>query len=277
MYVNIDGLNEAETPINSGKKHLENAILYCFAKTPQNPKCAQDINTIGKHISNIEVALEKIRYTLASKRESYANAERKNVSLISNMADRTFKMTINAIHNTKLDNANILPSDSNVFGISTETANYIEQYVGLAYNGTEFKISKNEEYTNMQNYLSNIYGLKDANETNILLSLMGNNSQILSYATAAEKIVSYYKDNPEEFSKKFGFSLYRKDDSGEQVLNSDLLYADMYIKINDNLITKDNEGKNIINSELINVSKDMKIELKNTKKLTTEEILVVYL
>lgn len=277
MYVNVNGLNDAEAPINSGKRHLENAISYCSTNIPQDFKCAEDINIIRKQIINIESKLEQVRYSLASKRENYANAERKNVSLITNIADRTFKMTLNSIHNTELNNANILPTDTNVFGISTETANYIEQYVGLEYNGTEFKISKNEEYTNLQNYLGNVYGLKDANETNILLSLMGNNSEITNYAAAAEKIVSYYKDNPEEFSKKFGFDLYRKDSSGQQVLNSNLLYADMYIKINDNLIIKNNEGKNIINSKLINVNKDMKIELNNTKKLTTEEILVVYL
>lgn len=277
MYVNVDGLNDAEVPINSGKKHLENAISYCFTGIPQDFKCAQDINIIGRQIINIESELERVRYSLASKRESYASAERKNVSLISNIADRTFMMTLNAMHNSEFDNANILPSDTNVFGISTETVHFIEQFVGLEYNGIEFGFVQEDEYLGLQNYLSNVYGLEDIDETTKLLSLMGNNSEILNYASAAEKIVTYYKDNPEEFSKKFGFDLYRKDDLGQQVLNSDLLYSDMYININDDLIIKNNQGKNIVNPELINIGKDMTVKLNNIKKLSTEELLEVYM
>lgn len=88
MYVNIDGLNDAEKIIKTCENYLENAASYCsISDIPEDFKYGQKLKNIGKTIMNIEEDLERIRFLLGKKVVEFENGEKRNVSLISKITD----------------------------------------------------------------------------------------------------------------------------------------------------------------------------------------------
>ena len=185
-----------------------------------------------------------------------------NINLANNVSDINIASG-ESIHNFE----NIIMSNVSIQGINSEEQERIFQYLGAELNENnklQFTISQREEdYLYLQNSIIQLYNLSDADETRKLLSLMINNDQIKDYSIAAKKIVDTYLSTPEKFEEQFGFKLIRTNSKGIDVLNTELIYTDLFININSDLITQDANGNNIVNPTLVEVDQNMILKLKD--------------
>jgi hypothetical protein len=65
--------------------------------------------------------------------------------------------------------------------------------------------------------------------------------------------------------------MYRNSENG-QIVNTELIYSDIILNINENLIVKDANGNNIINPDIIKADSDtLIVELKNDNIIKSNE------
>lgn len=294
MNVNIDGLSDSEKEFFKAGQYVNNALTNCSTNDiPEDFKFIQDLKKIINDIKNIKEMVEKNRKTIAEKREGFATSEKKNKNISSGLATGTSSMNIgtngtttekegvgltNDIGETNINSGtstqnleNVIVSNISIPGINAETQERIYQYLGVelnANNTLQFKISlTNEDYSYLQNSIIQLYHLKDANETKKLLSLMINNENMNDYSIAAEKIVNNYISIPEKFEEQFGFKLTRTNSQGIEVLNTELIYTDIFLNVNTDLITQDTSGNNIVNPTLVELDQNMIPTLKGDAEI----------
>ena len=294
MNVNIDGLSDSEKEFFKAGQYVNNALTNCSTNDiPEDFKFIQDLKKIINDIKNIKEMVEKNRKTIAEKREGFATSEKKNKNISSVLATGTSSMNIgtngtttekegvgltNDIGETNINSGtstqnleNVIVSNISIPGINAETQERIYQYLGVelnANNTLQFKISlTNEDYSYLQNSIIQLYHLKDANETKKLLSLMINNENMNDYSIAAEKIVNNYISIPEKFEEQFGFKLTRTNSQGIEVLNTELIYTDIFLNVNTDLITQDTSGNNIVNPTLVELDQNMIPTLKGDAEI----------
>lgn len=291
MYVNVDGLGDSEKEFLKAIKYADNASKTITIKDiPEDFKFYQELKTIISNIKNIREELEQNTKTLAKKIEEFIVSEKKNESIASEIGTEISSTDIgvdnrsttgqqnvdlaNSVSNTNIASGesihnfeNIIMSNVSIQGINSEEQERIFQYLGAELNENnklQFTISQREEdYSYLQNSIIQLYKLSDADETRKLLSLMINNDQIIDYSNAAKKIVDTYLNEPEKFEEQFGFKLIRTNSNGIDVLNTELIYTDLFININSDLITQDANGNNIVNPTLVEVDKNMILKLKD--------------
>lgn len=291
MYVNVDGLVDSEKEFLKALTFADNASSTLTIKDiPEDFKFYKELKTIISNIKNIREGLEQNRKILANKIEEFEVSEKKNKSIalgleaeiysahigtnngsaagqqIIGLANSVLETNIasgSSVHNLE----NIIMSNASVQGMNSEEQERIFQYLGAELNDNnklQFTISQiKEDYSYLQNSIIQLYHLSDANETRKLLSLMINNDQIKDYSIAAKKIVDTYLNEPEKFEEQFGFKLIRTNSKGIDVLNTELIYTDLFININSDLITQDANGNNIVNPTLVEVDQNMILKLKD--------------
>lgn len=163
--------------------------------------------------------------------------------------------------------------------IQNTTGGYTQQNVGVSNtmvaqginNVLQFNNGQGEGYTELQNSLTDLYKMKDVNETNKILSLMSNNNQINDYAIGTEKVVNSFGNRTKEFKEQFGFDFYREGEYGESIPNVELIYANIFLNINSDLISKDADGNNIVNPTLTQVDQTQGINLKSDYSIKSNE------
>ena len=257
MLVNIDGLYDVADELYKSFKYADNAHdCYINSDIPQDFKYNRNLQKVKNNIDIIRQQLKNHQGTISQKRASYITAEKKNLELIIRLEDKINKILIslsinNAYQNGIMQNLNL--SELNVQQMDTTTVQPMLQQLGLVLdndNKIQFMINQSNEYANLQNSIVNIYNIKDVDEANKLLIIMCNNDHIKDYSTAVEKIVNHFDTNQQEFTKNFGFDMYRKN-ANVNVLNVELIYSDVFININSDLFIKDEKGFKIINPNLL--------------------------
>ena len=275
MLVDVDGLYDASDGLYKSFRYADNAfVCYVNSDIPQDFQYAQDLRNIKKNIDYIKQQLKNHGGVVLQKRASYISVERKNKELMSNLDNRISEISINISKNGITgDKTNL--SDFNVQQMNSNNNQLILERLGLELdkdNRVQFIITQGEEYKNLQNSLIKIYNMKDAEEANKLLTIMCNHNKMKDYAIAVEKIVNHFDNNQQDFSKQFGFDMYRKNSNNEQILNTELIYSDVFLNINDNLIIKNSDGKNIVNPDIIKTDPDtMIVELTNDSVIKSNE------
>ena len=117
-------------------------------------------------------------------------------------------------------------------------------------------INDPKRYNEFLNTLTRKYNMsyQDAVRTCELLNSIG----ACSYASLANTIFVTYLNNPEQFEKDFGFSMYVKDGNGNFILNDAELLADLYIfynkRSNGGTIFEDSLNQTTINQQNIDFS-----------------------
>lgn len=98
-----------------------------------------------------------------------------------------------------------------------------------------------DETKALQEAISKRYNLVIEDATNIIKELQ--DAELKEYDIECNLIYLTFKNQPEEFEKAFGFSLYRTDSNGNVAINDIDLIADLFV------FARNNENKNI--SEII--------------------------
>ena len=259
MLVNVDGLFDAADGLYKAFRYADNAyVCYTNSDIPQDFKYAYDLKKIKNNMDIIKQQLKNHGNVLTQKRASYISAEKRNLNLMSGLEKRVDSISINnTLSNNTIQNVNL--SGTNVQQLNTDVTPLILEQLGLELdknNKIQFIINQSEDYKSLQNSLVKIYNIKDAEEANKLLTIMCNNDNIKDYSIAVEKIVNHFDGKQQEFLKQFGFDMYHKNSNNENVLNTELIYSDIFINVNSDLFIKDANGNNIVNPNLVNFDKN---------------------
>ncbi len=120
-----------------------------------------------------------------------------------------------------------------------------------------------EEYKILIDNLKEKYGFDEEAAKAFIANY--DKSNITAYSSLSDQIFDSYKNNPEQFEKDFGFSMYNKSGA----LNSAALMTNMFITNNDKLFVKDKDGKVTIDPESVkkgnNVFENQKTLIKDEK------------
>lgn len=198
-----------------------------------------------------------------------------NVELANNTADTNIQETTSGYAEE------IINSTNNVFNINiddTTSGNAGTSNVAVAQginNILQFELGQKDKYSELHNALIDVYKIKNIDETSKILSLMSNNVQIKDYAIGVEKIINGFSNRVDEFSKQFGFSFYKKNENGENIPNVELIYADIFINVNSDLLTKDTDGNNIVNPTFIENEINNEIKLKSNYSIKSNSTGVI--
>ena len=276
MLVDVDGLYDASDGLYKSFRYADNAfVCYVNSDIPQDFQYVQDLRNIKKNIDYIKQQLKNHGGVLVQKRASYISAEKRNLNLMSGLEKRVASISINNTlsNNNTVQNVNL--SGKNVQQLNTNVTPLMLEQLGLELdknNKIQFIINQSEDYKNLQNSLVKMYNMKDAEEANKLLTIMCNNDNIKDYSIAVEKIVNHFDSNQQEFFKQFGFDMYRNNSNNEQILNTELIYSDVFLNINDSLIIKNSDGKNIVNPDIIKADPDtLIVEITNDNIIKSNE------
>ena len=302
MYVNLEGLSNSEIEFLKATQYADNA-LNCLntIKMPNNFQFEAEIKKIIIDVNNLRDKAERIKKVIASKREEFIVVENKNRSLIDNLANGinigldTSTSTsvgedvglVDIVADTNIQETTsgyaeeIINSTNNVFNINiddTTSGNAGTSNVAVAQginNILQFELGQKDKYSELHNALINVYKIKNIDETSKILSLMSNNVQIKDYAIGVEKIINGFSNKVDEFSKQFGFSFYKKNENGENIPNVELIYADIFINVNSDLLTKDTDGNNIVNPTFIENEINNEIKLKSNYSIKSNSTGVI--
>ena len=112
--------------------------------------------------------------------------------------------------------------------------------------GTKLRKVANQEYMEFKNILTKEYNFSYMDASKVIAGI--DSIGACSYADVANNIFGEFKNNPEEFKKRFGFNMFKKDGS----LNDTRLLADLYVFANSsenggNLFFTDVNGKKYVN------------------------------
>lgn len=259
MLVNVDGLFDAADGLYKAFRYADNAyVCYTNSDIPQDFQYAYDLKKIKNNMDIIKQQLKNHGNVITQKRASYISAEKRNLNLMSGLEKRVASISINnTLSNNTVQNVSL--SGTNVQQLNTNVTPLMLEQLGLELdknNKIQFIINQSEDYTNLQNSLVKIYNMKDAEEANKLLTIMCNNDNIKDYSIAVEKIVNHFDGKQQEFLKQFGFDMYHKNSNNENIVNTELIYSDIFINVNSDLFVKDANGHNIINPNLVNYDKN---------------------
>lgn len=302
MYVNLEGLSNSEIEFLKATQYVDNA-LNCLntIKMPNNFQFEAEIKKIIIDVNNLRDKAERIKKVIASKREEFIVVENKNRSLIDNLAnginiglDTSTSTSVgedvglaDIVADTNIQETTsgyaeeIINSTNNVFNINiddTTSGNAGTSNVAVAQginNILQFELGQKDKYSELHNALIDVYKIKNIDETSKILSLMSNNVQIKDYAIGVEKIINGFSNKVDEFSKQFGFSLYKKNENGENIPNVELIYADIFINVNSDLLTKDTDGNNIVNPTFIENEINNEIKLKSNYSIKSNSTGVI--
>lgn len=302
MYVNLEGLSNSEIEFLKATQYADNA-LNCLntIKMPNNFQFEAEIKKIIIDVNNLRDKVERIKKVIASKREEFIVVENKNRSLIDNLAnginiglDTSTSTSVgedvglaDIVADTNIQETTsgyaeeIINSTNNVFNINiddTTSGNAGTSNVAVAQginNILQFELGQKNKYSELHNALIDVYKIKNVDETSKILSLMSNNIQIKDYAIGVEKIINGFSNRVDEFSKQFGFSFYKKNENGENIPNVELIYADIFINVNSDLLTKDTDGNNIVNPTFIENEINNEIKLKSNYSIKSNSTGVI--
>lgn len=302
MYVNLEGLSNSEIEFLKATQYADNA-LNCLntIKMPNNFQFEAEIKKIIIDVNNLRDKAERIKKVIASKREEFIVVENKNRSLIDNLAnginiglDTSTSTSVgedvglaDIVADTNIQETTsgyaeeIINSTNNVFNINiddTTSGNAGTSNVAVAQginNILQFELGQKDKYSELHNALIDVYKIKNIDETSKILSLMSNNVQIKDYAIGVEKIINGFSNRVDEFSKQFGFSFYKKNENGENIPNVELIYADIFINVNSDLLTKDTDGNNIVNPTFIENEINNEIKLKSNYSIKSNSTGVI--
>ena len=302
MYVNLEGLSNSEIEFLKATQYADNA-LNCLntIKMPNNFQFEAEIKKIIIDVNNLRDKAERIKKVIASKREEFIVVENKNRSLIDNLAnginiglDTSTSTSVgedvglaDIVADTNIQETTsgyaeeIINSTNNVFNINiddTTSGNAGTSNVAVAQginNILQFELGQKNKYSELHNALIDVYKIKNIDETSKILSLMSNNIQIKDYAIGVEKIINGFSNRVDEFSKQFGFSFYKKNENGENIPNVELIYADIFINVNSDLLTKDKDGNNIVNPTFIENEINNEIKLKSNYSIKSNSTGVI--
>ena len=302
MYVNLEGLSNSEIEFLKATQYADNA-LNCLntIKMPNNFQFEAEIKKIIIDVNNLRDKAERIKKVIASKREEFIVVENKNRSLIDNLAnginiglDTSTSTSVgedvglaDIVADTNIQETTsgyaeeIINSTNNVFNINiddTTSGNAGTSNVAVAQginNILQFELGQKDKYSELHNALIDVYKIKNIDETSKILSLMSNNVQIKDYAIGVEKIINGFSNRVDEFSKQFGFSFYKKNENGENIPNVELIYADIFINVNSDLLTKDKDGNNIVNPTFIENEINNEIKLKSNYSIKSNSTGVI--
>ena len=212
-----------------------------------------EINTIINNKHNIIDAIKRVDEYI-----KYAEEKIKNTN--------TYTNNYNYYNNTDLmfdDNRGIL----NLYGVDQGVVDklyyYEDKLTGKKYSQRQYMekdkngnyILKNDIRERLQKYyfdeeyvrIKNSIIRRGFNKIEASMILSGvDKVGACSYASAANQIFSFYKNNPEGFKKDFGFDMYTTI-GGQRTLNSAELLIDMYIFFND----KKNGGSLFENGHIV--------------------------
>ena len=103
-------------------------------------------------------------------------------------------------------------------------------------------------YASLRNKIKSQYGLTTGEASVLLLSV--DDAGACTYAAVCNEIFDSFKNDEEAFEKAFGFPMYVQGKAGD-VLNSEELLADIYVKVNsssqDSILLKQNDGSYTLN------------------------------
>lgn len=274
MYVNIDSLGECEMEFTKATQYADNALSFLNTIViPDNFQYEQEIKKITTEVNSIREESERIKKVIAEKKEDYITVENNNIKLIDDLLSRMTSINIgldtnatstgdtnvglsNVVSGTNLQNT----TGGSVQGILEISNSTVAQGMN---NILQFNNGQVEGYTEIQNSLMDVYKIKDASETSKILSLMSTNNQINDYAVGVEKVLNNFGDRTKEFKEQFGFDYYREGESGESIPNVELIYADLFLNINSDLLVKDTDGNNIVNPTMVDIDQIQGISLKS--------------
>ena len=112
--------------------------------------------------------------------------------------------------------------------------------------GIKLKKMANQEYMEFKNILTREYNFSYIDASKVISGI--DSIGACSYADFANNIFGKFSNNPEEFKKRFGFDMFKKDGS----LNDTRLLTDLYVFANSsenggNLFFTDGNGKKYVN------------------------------
>lgn len=277
MEVNNTNLRNATIPIDYTMNYLENVIIcYKGIEVPEDFKYFKELTVLPNDINELIKKIKLTKNTLKKQVDNYETAENKNNSIVSQLVDGVAMTTIEGKDYRK-DKfiSKYLGAFATVGGYVNGLFNFRRkdgrpvavgtiEYRSCLKNNTQLVMEKSKKYTRLEEVLINTYRFKDENEVCKLISIMGTNSEIPTYAAAVEKIVSTFNNEREEFEEIFGFPLYEKINPVVSVLNVEKIYLDLFINTNkDILIMQDANGKNIVNPNAVDVDQNMIAKIKS--------------
>ena len=154
------------------------------------------------------------------------------------------------------------------FGVLEETSgNYGVSQVAL--NGLD-----DEEVKKLEKTIAEKYNMSSEDAAKIISAL--KNSELDGYDTEGNLIFASFKDNPEEFEKIFGYSLYRTNSDDVISINDIGLTTDIFLTVNSSacggtLLSISEDGKMKLNSDYLEMDGNGNYKFKEQQNLSSSE------